>query len=88
MAEYFYVSVRQLYARFAEHGTTVSTMIRDLRLHRIRDDLADPVHASETVQQISTRYGIHDASQVSKLFKQAFGESPSAYRARVKNPGA
>ncbi|WP_255434368.1 AraC-like ligand-binding domain-containing protein [Auritidibacter ignavus] len=88
IAEHFYVSVRQLYARFAEHGTTVSTMIRDLRLHRIRDDLADPVHASETVQQISTRYGIHDASQVSKLFKQAFGESPSAYRARVKNPGA
>ena len=84
IADYFYVSLRQLHARFADQGLTVSSYIRDQRIRRIRDDLADPAYASETVQTISSRYGLTDASYVSKLFKQTFGETPSGYRNRLQ----
>lgn len=84
IAEYFYVSLRQLHARFADHGLTVSSYIRDRRIRRIRDDLADPAYAGDTVQTISSRYGLTDASYVSKLFKQTFGETPSGYRNRLQ----
>lgn len=84
IAEYFYVSLRQLHARFADQGLTVSSYIRDQRIRRIRDDLADPAYAAETVQTISSRYGLTDASYVSKLFKQTFGETPSGYRNRLQ----
>lgn len=84
IADYFYVSLRQLHSRFADQGLTVSSYIRDQRIRRIRDDLADPAYASETVQTISSRYGLTDASYVSKLFKQTFDETPSGYRARLQ----
>ena len=84
IADYFYISLRQLHARFADQGMTVGSYIRDQRIRRIRDDLADPAYASETVQAISSRYGLTDASYVSKLFKQTFDETPSGYRARLQ----
>lgn len=84
IAEYFYVSLRQLHARFADQELTVSSYIRDQRIRRIRDDLADPAYVNETVQTISSRYGLTDASYVSKLFKQTFGETPSGYRNRLQ----
>lgn len=80
IADYFYVSVRQLHSKFAEEGETVGTFIRNERLGRIREDLADPTRQNETVQAISARYGLTDASYVSKLFKQAYGQTPSHYR--------
>lgn len=83
IAEHFYVSLRQVHARFAEHGVTAGSYIRDQRVQKIRDALADPARQAETVQAISSRYGLTDASYVSKLFKQTFGETPSGYRRRI-----
>ena len=80
IAEYFYISLRQLHNKFAEEDHTVSSYIRAERIRRIRDDLADPTLHNETVQTISSRYGLTDASHVSKLFKQTYGETPSGYR--------
>lgn len=72
IGDYFYVSLRQLHGKFAEEDQTISAFIRN--------DLADPTHQEETVQTISSRYGLTDASHVSKLFKQTYGETPSGYR--------
>lgn len=83
IADYFYVSLRQLHGKFSEERQTVSAYIRNERMRRIRDDLADPTHREETVQTISSRYGLTDASHVSKLFKQTFGQTPSGYRSTI-----
>lgn len=83
IADYFYVSLRQLHGKFSAEDETVSAYIRNARIRRIREDLADPTHRDETVQTISSRYGLSDASHVSKLFKQTYGETPSGYRNTV-----
>src|SRR5699024_3802111 len=80
IADHFYVSLRQLHGKFSEEHQTVSAYIRNERVRRIRDDLANPAYRDETVQSISSRYGLTDASHVSKLFKQIYGETPSGYR--------
>lgn len=82
-----YVSVRQLHSRFSQGEQTVSAYMRARRLEGIRQDLADPLLAGESVHSIGSRYGLFDASYVSKVLKSEFGESPSAYRARVLGRG-
>lgn len=83
IAEALYISLRQLHSRFAAHQQTVSASIRSRRLERIRQDLANPRYRGESVQTISARYALFDPSYVSKAFKAEYGESPSAYRARM-----
>ena len=85
IADHFYVSLRQLHGKFSEEHQTVSAYIRNERVRRIRDDLANPAYRDETVQSISSRYGLTDASHVSKLFKQIYGETPSGYRNSIFN---
>lgn len=83
IADHLYVSLRQLHARFAAQGVTVAAYIRSRRLLSIRQQLADPLLARDPVLSIGGRCGMPDASHLSKAFKAEFGESPSAYRARV-----
>lgn len=85
IADHFYVSLRQLHAKFADEDLTVSSYIRHERIARIRDDLANPAYRDETVQNISSRWGLTDASHVSKLFKQTYGQTPSGYRQMIFN---
>lgn len=85
ISDHFYVSLRQLHSKFSEEDQTVSSYIRNERIRRIRDDLANPAYQDETVQSISSRYGLTDASHVSKLFKQTYGETPSGYRNSIYN---
>src|SRR5699024_6356372 len=77
IADYFYVSLRQLHSKFSEEDQTISSYIRNERIRRIRQALADPTYQDETVQSISSRFGLTDASHVSKLFKQTYGQTPS-----------
>jgi transcriptional regulator GlxA family with amidase domain len=79
------ISLRSLQMHFAEHGTSPAKWIRDERLQRIRADLTDPRLAHLTVAMIGERWGLVDASQVSRLFRAKYGVSPSQYR---KNPAA
>ncbi|HYP73799.1 MAG TPA: helix-turn-helix domain-containing protein, partial [Microbacterium sp.] len=76
-----YISTRHLHGLFQEQGTTVSTWIRMRRLEQCRRDLADPLHAGSPVAAISARWGFVDAAHFSRSFKQAYGVSPSEYRA-------
>jgi AraC-like DNA-binding protein len=79
------ISLRSLQMLFAEHGTSPARWIRDERLQRVRADLTDPRLAHLTVAMIGERWGLVDASQVSRLFRAKYGVSPSQYR---KNPAA
>lgn len=83
VARELYVSVRSLHTHFAEQQLTVASYIRSRRLSAIHSDLADPQLRGETVQAISARHGLFDASHVSKAFRSEYGESPRAYRTRL-----
>jgi len=75
-----YISVRHLHALFAEHNTTVSTVIKQRRLEHARADLADPSMRGHTVAAIAARWGFVDAAHFSRVFKQTYGSSPSELR--------
>lgn len=83
VADALYISLRQLHGRFSANNLTVAHYIRTRRLEAIRRDLANPLYRGDSVQSISARYALFDPSHVSKAFKAEYGESPSAYRARI-----
>ncbi len=75
-----YISTRHLHALFRQADTTVSTWIRERRLERCRTDLLDPVLADRTISAIASRWGFTDAAHFSRVFKTAYGVSPSELR--------
>ncbi|MFD5600078.1 helix-turn-helix domain-containing protein [Leucobacter sp. NPDC058333] len=75
-----YISTRHLHSLFRQADTTVSTWIRERRLERCRADLMDPVLQDRTVSTIAARWGFTDAAHFSRVFKAAFGVSPSELR--------
>jgi len=75
-----YISTRHLHDLFQEIGTTVAASIRQRRLERCRRDLRDPVLANRPVTAIAARWGFTDAAHFSRIFRAAFGNSPTGYR--------
>ncbi|GAB4099680.1 helix-turn-helix domain-containing protein [Sinomonas halotolerans] len=76
-----YISTRHLHDLFRDHGTTVSASIRGRRLERCRRDLRDPVLGDRPVTAIASRWGFTDSAHFSRIFRAAYGEPPTAYRA-------
>ncbi len=76
-----YISTRHLHDLFRELGTTVAASIRERRLERCRRDLRDPVLADRPVTAIAARWGLLDSAHFSRIFRAAYGESPTGYRA-------
>ncbi|MFI0420024.1 helix-turn-helix domain-containing protein [Spongiactinospora sp. 9N601] len=77
-----FISTRHLHNLFRAERTTVATWIRSRRLERCRRDLLDPLHGHQSVAALAARWGFLDAAHFSRIFKAAFGFSPSAYRQR------
>jgi AraC-like DNA-binding protein len=75
-----HVSLRQLQRLFAAVGTTVGAWIRERRLARCRADLAEPRLSHLPVGAVGARWGLSDAAHFSRLFRAAFGTTPSQYR--------
>lgn len=76
-----YVTARYLHKVFQHEDTTVAGLIRARRLEKIRQDLADPLLTSWPVSDIGARWGLVSPSQLSRLFRGAYGISPREYRA-------
>ncbi len=75
-----FVSVRYLHKLFEGEGTSVCEWIRGRRLDRCRRDLCDPLLGEETILTIATRWGLTDSAHFSRLFRAAYGSSPSEFR--------
>jgi AraC-like DNA-binding protein len=72
-----------LYRVFAQQGETVAHYIREVRLHRARDLLADKAVANHRIGDIAYRCGFEDPVHFTRLFRQRFGLTPSAFRGKA-----
>jgi AraC-like DNA-binding protein len=75
-----FISTRHLHNVFHESGTTVASWIRTQRLEGARRELRDPLHAGQSVGAVAARWGFLDAAHFSRIFRDAFGLSPSDWR--------
>ncbi|MFA1541738.1 helix-turn-helix domain-containing protein [Actinomadura monticuli] len=82
-----HISVRQLYRVFRPAGTTVARYVRARRLENCRRELADPFLGAQRIGAIAGRWGLPDAAAFSRAFRAAYGQTPTAYRARAAGLG-
>lgn len=72
------ISKRYLHELFARTDRTVSQFIRDERLVAARDAIASS--RALTIAEIAYEYGFSDQAHFSRLFKAAFGTTPTDWR--------
>jgi len=75
-----YVSVRQLHRLFARDGLTFGWWVREHRLRRCRDDLADQRLSQVTIAEIAARWGFRSAAHFSRAFRARYGITPADHR--------
>jgi AraC-like DNA-binding protein len=78
IARAYAISVRALHALFEDCDESVAALVRRERLARCFEDLRQPNGGSVT--SIAFRWGFCDAAHFSRVFKQAYGITPSAVR--------
>lgn len=78
------LSLRGLTRLFALERDTPASYLRRRRLERCRADLASPAMERRSVTEIALSHGFNDSAHFSRVFRDAFGEPPAHYRARVK----
>jgi len=78
IARAYSISVRALHALFEDADASVAGLVRSERLARCAEDLQRPNAGSVT--EIAFRWGFCDAAHFSRVFKRAFGATPSEVR--------
>ncbi|MDQ1046303.1 helix-turn-helix domain-containing protein [Streptomyces sp. V4I2] len=88
VARAHHVSVRYLHKVLQQRGVTLASWIRGRRLERIRRDLADPALADRSVSVIAARWGLLDATHLSRTLRaRSSGRArPKSARLRVAGP--
>jgi len=81
IAQTYAMSVRALHALFEDADTSVAGLVRSERLARCHEDLQRRNGGSVT--DIAFRWGFTDAAHFSRVFKRAFGATPSEIRNRA-----
>lgn len=74
------ISVRHLYTVLARSGISLGDWIRSRRLAECKRELAGPQGRARTIAAVGRSWGFVDATHFSKVFKQAYGISPRAWR--------
>ncbi|MFD7031955.1 helix-turn-helix domain-containing protein [Streptomyces sp. NPDC059917] len=81
IAAHHHVSVRTLHQLFHGQEESVHARIRRRRLERCRADLADPGLRTRHVGAIAARWGFSGPVVFSRSFREAYGISPTEFRA-------
>ena len=82
VADACFISKRYLHDLFKETNETVAARIRQERLIAARDRLE--AGGASGIADVAYQYGFSDQAQFSRLFKAAFGQTPSGYRSRAE----
>jgi len=80
----FRISRSQLYRLFEPLGG-VAAYIQEQRLVRAHAELSDPAHARRRIFEIAFDGGFASEAHFSRVFRRAFGLSPSEARARARD---
>jgi len=75
-----YISVRQLHRLFAHDGLSFAAWLRERRLRRCRDDLADPGLHHLAISAIAARWGYRSQVHFTRAFSARFGVTPRVFR--------
>ncbi|MFF4349747.1 helix-turn-helix domain-containing protein [Streptomyces sp. NPDC001530] len=75
-----HISVRYLHKLFQDEGTTVGRWIQRRRLEECRRDLMLRGRGRQTIAAIAGRWGFLSATHFSRVFRAAYGMSPSQWR--------
>jgi AraC-like DNA-binding protein len=75
-----HISLRYLQKLFEPESHGVAGVIRQRRLERCRDDLLDPAQCERPVAGIAARWGFSSAAHFSRVFREAYGLPPAAFR--------
>ena len=78
IARTYSMSIRALHGLFEDIDESVAGLVRSERLTRCMQDLQQPSGGSVT--DIAFRWGFSDSAHFSRVFKRAFGVTPSAVR--------
>jgi AraC-like DNA-binding protein len=76
IARHCKVSVRYLYAAFAECSQTPVSLIRESRLERCRAALQSPDLRNYSIFEIALRWGFNEQAHFSRVYKAKFGKTP------------
>jgi AraC-like DNA-binding protein len=79
-AQASFVSVRQLHRLFASEGLTFGGWVREQRLRRCRDDLADQRLGHLSIAEIAARWGFRSAAHFTRTFQARYGITPRSGR--------
>jgi AraC-like DNA-binding protein len=75
-----HMSSRTLHRLFSTETTTVSQLIRSMRMEAVRRDLTAERFATRSITQIAARWGMHDMPHFNRVFKAVYGIRPSEAR--------
>ena len=74
------ISIRHLHRIFAECDQSITQVIQNMRLEKVKQDLQDEQLRLSSITQIALKWGFCDSAHCSKKFKQRYGISPREYR--------
>lgn len=75
-----YISVRQLHRAFAREGASFTAWVREERLRRCREDLADPQFGERAAAEVAARWGFRSAAHFTRAFRARYGITPGEAR--------
>lgn len=78
-----HISARYLHRLFQDEGTTVGRWIQRRRLEECRRDLMIRARGGRTIAAVANRWGFMSATHFSRVFRAAYGMSPSEWRDTV-----
>ena len=87
VAHAFDISRATLYRLFEQEGG-FATYVRERRLRRCREMLADPARRTMSIADIAAAYGFADAANFARAFRRSIGLSPRAVRTLAMNGSA
>lgn len=85
VARALFISRRRLYQLF-DDGDGISGRIRQMRVNRAKELLADPTLAMSGIAELAKQCGFVNAAHFSRVFGKIVGQTPSEFRERSLRP--